>query len=328
MSNLLTRCIAAACMAVAACSAVVAQAQPVAFPTRPVRLILANSPGSPPDVIARAIAEGLSREWGQQVLVENRPGGSGIIAVNELRRGRADGHDILLGDVGTLAINGISFRKLPYDPQKDLVPVVDVLSVPWVLFTSRQSRFKTIGELLAAAKAAPGKYSYSSAGKGSPSFMVGEMLKLRAGVNLLEVPFKETAQMQPAVINNEVDIYITSMGGARGIADRIMPLGMAARQRDPLHPDVPTVEEAGGPAGFEVIAWAALTVVRDVPEPVIRKIREDAYRVMQRPELRQRAAAMGMSLSQGRNTEELRTFIRAETEKYGQVVKASNAYAD
>lgn len=300
-----------------------AQAPAVAFPARPVRLIIGYSAGSPPDAITRLLADALSREWGQQVIVDNKPGASGIVAINELRKAKPDGYDLLLGDVGNLAINPTVYRKLPYDPERDLVPVVDVLWTPWVFFTARNGPIKSLRDLIDKAKAHPGSIRYVSGGVGSPTYMTGELFKLRAGIDMLEVPFKETSQIQPAVINQEVELYITSIGASRNVADKLLALGVASRERHPTAPDVPTIAEAGGPANFEVIAWAALTAPAGVPRGVLEKVRADVAKAAQTPEVKQRAAAFGMTLSQGHDSEYLKRFVRAEIDKYAAVVKAT-----
>ncbi|UUX95343.1 tripartite tricarboxylate transporter substrate binding protein [Aquabacterium sp. J223] len=173
------------------------------------------------------------------------------------------------------------------------------------------------------AKAHPGSIRYVSGGVGSPTYMTGELFKLRAGIDMLEVPFKETSQIQPAVINQEVELYITSIGASRNVADKLLALGVASRERHPTAPDVPTIAEAGGPANFEVIAWAALTAPAGVPRGVLEKVRADVAKAAQTPEVKQRAAAFGMTLSQGHDSEYLKRFVRAEIDKYAAVVKAT-----
>ena len=298
------------------------------FPTKPVRVIVGYGPGSGVDVITRLVTDGLSKEWGQPVVIENRPGASGVIAVTELKKAAADGYTYIIGDLGNMAINPVYYRKLPYDPEKDLTPVIDMMSGPFIFFVSRDGPIKSLRDLIEYAKKNPGKASYASTGTGSPIYMGTELFKLRAGVDMLQVPFREMGQMLGSVATGEVTLVVTSAATAKPMADRLRPLAVAARQRQAQFPDIPTVEEAGGPAGVEVIAWAAFAVPAGTPRVMIDKFRTDALRVMQRPDLRERVATFGFTLSVGKTPEEMTRFVRSEVDRYREVIKATGAQAD
>lgn len=190
------------------------------FPTRPVKIIAPYAVGNGADIFTR------------------------VLAALELKKGRGDGYEYMLGDVGILAINPAVFRRLAYDAERDFVAITDLLHVPWVFFTARNGPFKTLGELIAAAKANPGKYTFSSNGVGTPTFLAGELLKLRAGIDLLHVPFRDGNQMRVAAANGDITLLTTVMASAKPVLDRLHPLAVTAPQRQAAYPDVPTAAES------------------------------------------------------------------------------------
>ena len=298
------------------------------FPAKPVRIIVGYGPGSGVDVITRLVTDGLSKAWGQPVVIENRPGASGIVAMTELKKASPDGYTYIIGDLGNMAINPNYYRTLPYDPEKDLITVIDMMSGPFIFFVSRDGPFKSLKDVIAYAKANPGKASYASTGTGSPIYMGTELFKLRAGIDMLQVPYREMGPMLSGVATGEVTLVLTSVATAKPMLDRFRPVAIAAKQRQAMFPDIPTVGEAGGPAGLEVVAWAAFTTLRGTPRAVIDRFHADALRVMQRPEVRERVANLGFTLSVGKTPEEMAAFIRSEVNTYREVVKATGAQAD
>jgi tripartite-type tricarboxylate transporter receptor subunit TctC len=189
------------------------------------------------------------------VFVENRPGAAGILAMTDFKKSPPDGSSYIFAEVGILAINPSYYKSLPYDPEKDLQPVIDLTSNPWVLFTAKDGPVKSMRGLIELAKANPGKFTYGSPGAGTASFGALELLRLRAGIDLLHVPFKEIPQLLAALARGEITIYFSSPTSTRGVKDRVIALGVASKRRYPEFPDIPTIEEAGGPPGFEVTAW-------------------------------------------------------------------------
>ena len=298
------------------------------FPAKPVRVIVGYGPGSGVDVITRVVTDGLSKTWGQPVVVENRPGASGIVAMTELKKAAPDGYTYIIGDLGNMAINPIYYRTLPYDPEKDLITVIDVMSGPFIFFVSRDGPYKTLKDVIAYAKANPGKTSYASTGTGSPIYMGTELFKLRAGIDMLQIPYREMGPMLSGVATGKVTLVLTSVATAKPMLDRFRPLAIAAKQRQAMFPDIPTVAEAGGPPGLQVVAWTAFTTLRDTPRPAIDKFHADALRVMQRPENRERVGNLGFTLSSGKTPEEMSAFIRSEVNTYREVIKATGAQAD
>ena len=305
------------------CAVLAASAVAQDFPTRPVRFIVPYAPGNGTDILMRALAEELGRVWNQQVLVDNKAGGSGIVAMNEFKKARGDGHDYLVGDVAILAINPALYRKLPYDPVADLAPVTDLMHTPWVYFTAKASPIKTIGDLIAAAKANPGKYSFSSGGIGTPTYLAAELLRQRAGIDLLHVPYRDGNQMRLAGATGDVTLMTTVMVSAKPVIDRLTPLALSSARRNPAYPEVPTVAESGGPAGIESSAWNTIMARPDTPEPILRKLYADFVRAMQLPSIQKRIADLGFDAG-GKPAAEVAAFIGREAKAYREVIEAAN----
>ncbi len=315
----------AALVAVLAAGSCTVAAQ--SFPVRPVKVIVPYAVGNGADIFTRVLGDELSKIWGQQVIVDNKLGSGGVLAALELKKGRGDGHEYMLGDVGILAINPAVFRKLAYDAEKDFVPVTDLLHVPWVFFTAKSGPFKSLGELIAAAKANPGKYTFSSNGVGTPTFLAAELLKLRAGIDLLHVPFRDGNQMRVAAANGDITLLTTVMASARPVLDRLTPLAVTAPQRQAAYAEVPTVAEAGGPANFNLAAWSTLMARPETPPAVLHKVYADVTAVLKQPEVRKRAADLGFDVG-GRTPAEVREFIRAEARTYREIVEVTKSQRD
>jgi len=308
----------------AAC-ACAAQAQD--FPNRPVKIIVPYAVGNGADIFARVLADELSKLWKQTVLIDNKLGSGGVLAALELKKGRGDGYEYMFGDVGILAINPATIRRLPYDAEKDFVPVTDILRVPWVFFTSKSGPFKSLGELITAAKANPGKYTYSSNGPGTPTFLAGELLKERAGIDLLHIPFRDGNQMRAAAANGEITLLTTTMASARPVLDRLTPLAVTAPGRQAAYPDVPTVGEAGGPAGFDLSAWSTLMARPETPRVTLDKVYADVVGLLKREDVRKRAADLGFEVG-GRSPDQVRAMIAAELKTYRHVVEVTKSQRD
>ena len=291
------------------------------YPTRQVRIIVPYAPGGGADVLTRIVAEEMGRIWKQTILIDNRPGASGILAVVELKKSRTDGHDFFLGEVGSLSVNPSLYRKLPYDPEKDLVPVTDVMLAPWVFFTSKSLPYKTMKEFIDAAKAQPGKLTYGSTGTGAPNFMAAELLKLRTGIDLLEIPFKDGNQLRTSAIQGDITLSISSYASSKSVVDKLTPLAVAARTRQPEYPHVPTMAESGGP-DLEITVWGAFMGLAGSPLHARDRFYQTAVQAMHNPEVKRKAALAGFDLG-GRRPEELAKFIKSETERYAEVIRAA-----
>ncbi len=291
------------------------------FPTRQARIIVPYAPGGGADVLTRIVAEEMGRLWKQTILIDNRPGASGILAMVDLKKSRLDGHDYVLGEVGSLSVNPSLYRKLPYDPEKDLLPVTDVMLAPWVFFTSKSLPYKNLKELIDAARAQPGKLTYGSTGQGAPNFMAAELLKLRTGIDLLEIPFKDGNQLRTSAIQGDITLSISSYASSKSVIDKLTPLAVAARTRQPEYPSVPTMAESGGP-DLEITVWGAFMGLAGSPLAARDRFYQTAVQAMQNPEVKRKAAAAGFDLG-GRPPAELAKFIKAETERYAEVIRAA-----
>lgn len=295
-------------------------ARAAAFPDRAVRIVVPYSVGVGPDVVARSLGERLSQQWGQPVLIDNKPGASGIVAFGEVRRVAPDGHTLFLADTATLAVNPLLHDTLPYDPARDLVPLTLLFRATFLIWVGGPSRFRSLTELLDAARRAPDSVSYATLGNGHASHVAIETFARAAGARMLHVPFKDAGAMLSAVASAEVDFTAIGMNTVAGLmaSGRLRPLAVAARRRLPSHPEIPTVAEAGGPA-VEMHPWAALVAVTGTPSPVVEQLQRDIVAALASPEVRGRAEAAGFEITPS-TPQALRERIQADIALYGPLV--------
>jgi tripartite-type tricarboxylate transporter receptor subunit TctC len=267
------------------------------FPNRPVRLVVPYSVGIGPDVVARTVAERLSLRWHETVLVDNRPGASGILAFADVRRTPADGHTIYLADTATLAVNPLLHKDLPYDPAKDLVPLTLLFRATFLLWVGGGSPLHSVGQLQQAARQEPGRISYGSLGNGHASQVAVETYASAAGLQLLHVPFKEAGALFSSVASGEVDFTAFGMNSVSGLmaAGKLRPLAVAARERLPSYPEIPTLAQAGGPP-VELHPWAALVAVAGTPLQLTHAGRNRRGAVVPPSAPKGRACAKGQAL--------------------------------
>ena len=291
-----------------------------AFPERAVRLVVPYSVGVGPDVVARSVAERLAQQWGQAVLVDNKPGASGIVAFNEVRRTAPDGHTLFLADTATLAVNPLLHTTLPYDPVRDLVPLTLLFQATFVLWVGGANRFASVAALLEAARRAPGSVSYASLGNGHASHVAIETLARAANLHMLHVPFKDVGAMLSAVASAEVDFTAIGVNTVAGLvaSGRLRPLAVAAKKRLASHPDIPTLVEAGGPA-VEMHPWAALMAVAGTPAAIVDKLRHDVVAALGTTEVLGRAAQAGFDITPS-TSQGLRDRIQADIALYAPLV--------
>lgn len=271
---------------------------PAAFPSRPVRLVVPYSVGIGPDVVARSVAEQLAQRWGQPVLVDNKPGASGIVAFGDVRRATPDGHTLYLADAATLAVNPLLHDNLPYDPVRDLEPLTLLFRATFVLWVGGASRLRSLPELQEAARREPGRISYASLGNGHPSQVAIESYAHAAGLQLLHVPFKDGGSLMSAVASGEVDFTAFSINTMAPLMNsgRLRPLAVAARERLASHPSIPTLREAGGPP-VEMHPWAALMAVAGTPPPVLSALQQGLAQALASDAVRSRADAAGFEIT-------------------------------
>lgn len=291
------------------------------FPSRPVRIVVPYSVGIGPDVVARAVAEHLSRKWSQPVVVDNRPGASGIVAFTEVRTTAPDGHTLFVGDTATLAVNPLIHASLPYDPERDIVPITKLFHATLAIQVGMQSRFDTMAALLAEARRSPGKVSYASFGNGHPMHVAVESMARAAGVTLLHVPFRDGGSLMTAVANCDVDFTPLSMYTVAPMtkSGRMRALAVAARTRLRDYPQLPTLAEAGGPM-VEMHPWAALVGVAGTPPAVVDALQRDVVAALLAPDVRSRIEGAGFDLAP-LTPQALRALIAADGAEYAVLVR-------
>lgn len=300
-----------------------AQAQDAAkWPTHTVRLITPYPTGGAPDTIARVLAEKLSRKWGQSVIVDNKPGGNGFIAIDAFKRGAKDGHDLIQLDSVHIAAYPYLFKKLPYDPSKDF----DVQATLWKAYlmfvVPTSSKYKTVGDVIADAKANPGKIDYGSWSIGNPVHLGMEELQQLTGTSMQHVVYKETTQLYTAVATGELPVTLGTAGttGPMYKAGKVRFLAVGAPQRLVAYPDVPTVAEAGGPKDYEVSGWNVIAAPKGLPPAVRDKIRQDIAEAVASTDVQDRYATLGyVPLSLDRP--KIEAFIQSESKRHEAIIK-------
>ncbi|MGH8864822.1 MAG: Bug family tripartite tricarboxylate transporter substrate binding protein [Burkholderiales bacterium] len=306
-----------------------AAAQAQTFPSRPLKVTLGFGPGSGPDTFMRLIGDRLSRELGQPVVIDNRPGGSGIISMEAGKRATPDGHELTLADGGDLSINRHAFKKLPYDPAADFVPVILVWRVTFFLIVSSKTPFQTAKELIDHARSRPGELSYASFGVAHTTRLAVEQFNAAAGgLQMTHVPFRDSTQLVAAVSNGDVSMVMTSAATATaGLqTGRMRLLAVGAFSRLPTHPSVPTFEESGGPR-IETIAWVGLVAPRGTPREPIMRVNAAMQKALADPQIQERLAVAGLQAGGG-SPEDFAGLIRREDERYGAAVRALKIQLD
>ncbi|MEJ1170933.1 Bug family tripartite tricarboxylate transporter substrate binding protein [Variovorax sp. CCNWLW235] len=325
------RAVAAAVLALTAGSLLpmTAGAQQAAFPTKPVRIITPFPVGGGPDGVARLVADKLSRAWGQPVVVENRPGGNGFIAIDAFKRGAKDGHDIIVLDNVHLAAYPALFKKLPYDAGKDFDALLPLFKTYFFFTVATNSKYKTIGDLIADAKANPGKLDYGSWSVGNPVHLGSELFESATGTQMEHVIYKETTQLYTSVATGELAFALGSSATAGPLqrANKLRFLAAAAPARVAAFPDVPTVAESGGPKGFEVIGWNAIAVPKGLPVAVTEKIKRDIEKGLAEPDVQEKFKSFGYEPFPTTRPQ-FDEFVASETKRFGDVIRKANVSLD
>jgi tripartite-type tricarboxylate transporter receptor subunit TctC len=302
-------------------------AQP--FPSKAVKITAPYSAGAGPATFTRVLADKLSKAWSQPVIVDPRPGGSGFIAIEAVKNAAPDGHELLVVSNSHVAINPALYKKLPYDPEKDFVPVALFYRTPFFIVVSTAGPYPTVPALIAAAKASPGTVSYGSSYVGSPSHLGSAEFEYLTGTKMIHVPFRDQSQMYVGIANGDVGWAFSTLGSALPLiqAGRIKLIAIAAKQRLKTLPDVPTVTEAGGPAGLAVDSWLGIVAPRGTPPEVVRRINAEVNRQLADPEVLQQLQTFGFEAAPG-TPEQFAEAIRADAKKYGELVRRTGATAD
>ncbi|MFO0483571.1 MAG: tripartite tricarboxylate transporter substrate binding protein [bacterium] len=303
---------------------VFAQPSSAVFPQRPVRVLIPVSAGSQTDIVARLLGQRMSENWGQQVLVDNRPGAGGTVAGNMLVSAQPDGHTLMLNSISH-AVNASLYAKLPFDTLKDFAGVAQVGSTPNVLVVSPEVPARNLRDLIALAKSRPGQLNFASAGIGTGTHLNGEQFKLAAGIDIVHVPFKGTPEALNDVASNRVQMFFAPLSPALPFVRdrRVLPLAVSTQRRAPALPELPTVAEAGLP-GFEFDLWLGILAPSKTPRPVVKLISAEVRRVLELPDVRERMLGQGVD-PRYTTPEEFDRFIRSEVDRIAEIVKASGA---
>jgi len=294
------------------------------YPTRPVRMVVPLSAGGFTDVAARILAPRLSEALGQQVFVENKPGAGATIGAEVVAKSKPDGYTLLFTATPHV-ISAALYRNLPYDPLKDFTAVTLVASGPYVLVVNPQLQVRTVQELIAAAKAQPGKIDYASSGNGSAQHLVSAMFASMAGIELSHVPYKGSGPAMQDLLGGQVKV---SFAGIPNVmphlrSGKLRALAVSTPKRSPDLPEVPTLAEAGVP-GFDATLWAAILAPAGTPSEIVQKLYAETAKALRHPEALKAISLTGLDVSIV-GPRELPAFLRAETEKWGKVARESGA---
>jgi len=298
------------------------------YPARPIKVVVPYAPGGLPDTMTRAVSGKLGEALGQSVVVENMGGAGGISGVTEVARSQPDGYTLLVADVGQIAINPHLFTKLPYEPLKDLAPVSLIGTSPLYLVAHPTVPAKTLKELVAYAKAHPGKLNYGSSGIGSIHHLATEALKAGFGIDIVHVPYKGTGQSVPALLGGQVALLYSALPSIAGhLKDgRLKILAISSARRSPQTPEVPTVAESGIP-GYDFLAEIGLLAPAGTPREIIQRLAAEMTKVLKQPDVVQRFTQLGID-PVGSTPEAYAALNKADYEKYAGLVKASGAKID
>jgi len=318
-----TSLVAALCLA----AAPLAFAQ-ATYPTKPVRLVVPFPAGGTTDILARAAAQRMSEAWGQQVIVDNRPGAGGNIGAELVAKAPPDGYTLLMGTVGTHAINASLYSKLPYDHVKDFSPAILVAGVPNVLVVNPSLPVNSVQEVIAYAKANPGKLNFASSGSGTSIHLSGELFKTLTGVQMTHVPYKGSAPALTDLMGGQVQLMFDNLPSSLAFikAGKLRALAVTSTARAAALPDVPTMVEAGVP-GFEASSWFGILAPAGTPRDVIMRINGEVAKWLATPEAREKLSGQG-AIAAGGAPEDFARHIASETSKWARVVKESGAKVD
>ncbi|HYC47059.1 MAG TPA: tripartite tricarboxylate transporter substrate binding protein [Burkholderiales bacterium] len=318
--------IACLCSVLLACAAMASHAQE--YPTKPIRFIVPFAPGGGTDLLARAVAPGMSESLGRQVIVENRTGAGGNIATEYVAKAPADGYTILLAYIGPIAVSPSLYKNLGFDPVKDFRGVSLMASIPLVLVVHPSLPVKSVKQLIALAKSRPGQLSYGSAGNGTAQQLAGELFKLSTGTNVVAIPYRGGAPATTALLTGEVQLLFT---GALAVfphvkVGRLRALAVTTSKRLPSAPELPTVAESGVP-GFEVVSWNGVLVPSATPPAIVTRLHAAATQALAVPETRERLHAQGLEIVAS-TPDDFDRFIKSEIAKWAKVVKAAGLRAE
>jgi tripartite-type tricarboxylate transporter receptor subunit TctC len=295
------------------------------FPARPIRFIVPNAAGGSTDLVARTVAQKLGESVGQQIVIDNRPGSGGIIGTELVARAQADGHTLLMGTIGNLAISPHLYHKLAYDPVRDFAPITQLASAAYMLVIHPSVPARSVKELVALARSRPSQLNYASAGSGTGSHLSAELFRSVAGIALVHVPYKGGTPAITDVIAGQVQIMLNGIPSSLPHlkTGRIRALAVTTATRSPAAPELPTMAEAGY-AGAESTSWTGVLAPAGTPGAIIARLNTEFVRALRTPEVSGRLSADG-AVPVGSSAAEFAAYLRSELVKWGKVVRASSA---
>ncbi|WP_369651508.1 MULTISPECIES: Bug family tripartite tricarboxylate transporter substrate binding protein [unclassified Variovorax] len=298
------------------------------YPSRPIRLIVPFPAGGGTDLIAREVANKVATSNGWSIVIDNKPGSGGNLGVDAAAKAAPDGYTLVLGQTSNLAINPTLYAKLPYNPEKDLTPIGLVASAPLVLVVAADSPYKTLADVVAAAKARPEALNYASSGSGTVAHLATELFQKTANVRFTHVPYKGAAQGSTDLIGGQIQMYMSSVPTLIGHikSGKMRPIVVTSRKRTTDLPDAPTVDESGY-KGFEAATWFGVAGPAGLPKDMVAKLNAAFNKALQDPEVKRKLASQGAEVK-GSTPEEFGAYIREETVRWGKVVKDSGAKVD
>jgi len=306
-----------------------------AWPSKFVRIVVPFAAGGTTDLLARALAPELQRVFGQSFVVENKPGAGGNLGAADVAKAAADGHTLLMGTVGTHAINQSLYPKMPFDPVKDFVPVTLVAAVPNVLVLNpakaQQYGINSVADLIRYAKANPGKLNMASSGNGTSIHLAGELFKSMTGTFMLHFPYRGSGPALMDLMGGNTDLMFDNLPSAlpQIKAGKLKAIALTSSRRSDAIPELPTIEEVGGPAlkGYEATSWFGLLAPAGTPMDIVNRLQQETAKALSAPALKERLLSQG-AIPSGNTSAEFAAMIAAETKKWAQVVKASGAKVD
>lgn len=311
-----------------AATAISSAALAQAYPTKAIRVVVPFPPGGGTDIIAREVTQKVATSTGWTFVIDNKPGAGGNLGVDAVAKAPADGYTLVLGQTSNLAINPTLYAKLPYNPQKDLAPIGLVASAPLVIVVPTQSAFKTLADLVAAAKAKPGEINFASPGNGTVAHLTGEQFQKTAGIKFQHVPYKGANQALTDVISGQVHLYVSSVPSVlqQIRTGKLRPLAVTSAKRVDDIPQTPTVGEAGY-KGFDAVTWFGFLAPAGTPKDVLARLNAEFNKALQQPDLRKRLGDEGAD-PLGGTPEQFAELIRDDITRWGKTVKESGVRLD
>jgi tripartite-type tricarboxylate transporter receptor subunit TctC len=298
------------------------------YPARPIRIIVQFTPGTSTDIMARLVARKMTEHWGQQVIVDNRPGAGAVIGTALAKNAAPDGYTLVMAVSSAFGINPTLYAKLPYDALKDFAPVSNLGLTPQTLVSGPSSPFGSTKELVAAAKAKPGQVNFASLGAGSTSHLTMAMFTATAGIKLNHVPFKGSGEAHAQVMGGQIPVMFDAIPASRPhiVSGKLRGLGIATTARSPFLPDLPTIAEAGYP-GFEAVGWIGIAAPAKTPPAILDKLNAEMVRILGEADVKERLAALAFTPMPGSRAQ-FAAYIESEIAKWGKAVKESGARVD